>query len=106
MSNGIGVPCTSGIPAPARLNAFPVTASEPSDMPWKALVNETTDSRPLTLRASFSADSTALVPVGPGNITLYGRSRGRRITFWNVSRNARLAVVAMSRPWVMPSRSM
>lgn len=75
-------------------------------MPWKALVNETTDSRPLTLRASFSADSTALVPVGPGNITLYGRSRGRRMTFWNVSRKARLAVVAMSRPWVMPSRSM
>ncbi len=94
------------MPAPARLKALPVTASDPSDMPWKALVKETTDSRPLTLRASFSADSTALVPVGPGNITLYGRSRGRRITFSNVSRNARLAVVAMSRPWVIPSRSM
>lgn len=75
-------------------------------MPWKALVKETMDSRPLTLRASFSADSTALVPVGPGNMTLYGRSRGRSSTFWKVSRNARLAVVPMSRPWVMPSRSM
>ncbi len=74
-------------------------------MPWKALVNDTTDSRPFTFRASFSADSTALVPVGPGNMTLYGRSRGRRIAFWNVSRNARLAVVDMSRPWVTPSRS-
>lgn len=48
-------------------------------MPWKALVNDTTDSRPFTFRASFSADSTALVPVGPGNMTLYGRSRGRRM---------------------------
>ncbi len=94
------------MPAPARLKALPVTASEPSDMPWKALVKDTIDSRPLTLRASFSADSTALVPVGPGNMTLYGRSRGRRMTFWNVSRKARLAVVDMSRPWVTPSRSM
>ena len=53
-----------------RLKALPVTASEPSDMPWKALVKETIDSRPLTLRASFSAASTALVPVGPGNMHL------------------------------------
>lgn len=75
-------------------------------MPWKAFVKDTIASRFFTLRASLSADSTALVPVGPGNITLYGRSRGRRTTFWNDSRNARLAVVAMSRPWVMPSRSM
>ncbi len=73
-------------------------------MPWKAFVNDTTGSRPLTLRASFSAASTALVPVGPGNITLYGRSRGRRITSRKVSRNVRLAVVDMSRPWVTPSR--
>ncbi len=101
----MGVPCTSGMPAPARLNAFPVTASEPSDMPWKALVNDTIASRPFTLRASFSAASTALVPVGPGNMTLYGRSRGRRIQFWKDSRKARLAVVDMSRPWVTPSRS-
>lgn len=83
-----------------------MTASEPSDMPWKALVNDTMDSRPFTLRASFSAASTALVPVGPGNITLYGRSRGRSTLFWKDSRKVRLAVVAMSRPWVMPSRSM
>ncbi len=101
----MGVPCTSGMPAPARLNALPVTASDPSDMPWKALVKDTIDSRPLTLRASFSADSTALVPVGPGNMTLYGRSRGRRIVFWNVSRKRRLAVVDMSSPCVTPSRS-
>lgn len=60
----------SGTPAPARLAAFPVTASEPSDIPWNALVKETTVCRPVTLRASFSAASTALVPVGPGNITL------------------------------------
>ncbi|CAM5266760.1 hypothetical protein SANTM175S_03200 [Streptomyces antimycoticus] len=66
----MGVPWTSGMPAPARLKALPVTASEPSDMPWKALVKDTMDSRPLTLRASFSAASTALVPVGPGNMTL------------------------------------
>lgn len=58
------------MPTLARLKALPVTASEPSDMPWKALVKETTDSRPFTLRASLSADSTALVPVGPGNMTL------------------------------------
>lgn len=74
-------------------------------MPWKAFVNDTIDSRPLTLRASFSADSTALVPVGPGNMTLYGRSRGRRMMFWNDSRKARFAVVDMSSPCVTPSRS-
>ncbi len=99
------MPCTSGMPAPARLNALPVTASEPSDMPWKALVNDTIASRPLTLRASFSAASTALVPVGPGNITLYSSCRGPSTTSWKAARNARLAVVLMSRPWVMPSRS-
>lgn len=93
------------MPAPARLKALPVTASEPSDMPWKALVNDTIDSRPFTFRASLSADSTALVPVGPGNITLYGRSRGRSTRFWKASRKPRLAVVDMSRPWVTPSRS-
>ena len=39
-------------------------------MPWKALVKATTVLRPVTLRAIFNAASTALVPVGPGNITL------------------------------------
>lgn len=89
----------------ARLKALPVTASDPSDMPWKALVKDTMASRPFTFRASFSADSTALVPVGPGNMTLYGRSRGRSTRFWNDSRKARLAVVDMSSPCVTPSRS-
>lgn len=82
-----------------------MTASDPSDMPWKALVKDTMDSRPLTFRASLRADSTALVPVGPGNITLYGRSRGRRMWSWKACRNARLAVVDMSSPCVTPSRS-
>ena len=45
-------------------------ASDPSVMPWKALVKLMIESRPVAFRASFSADSTALVPVGPGNITL------------------------------------
>jgi hypothetical protein len=49
---------------------FPVTASEPRLMPWKALVKPATFSRPVTLRASFSAASTELVPVGPGNWSL------------------------------------
>ena len=60
----------SDTPAPARLNRLPVTASDPSVMPWKPLVNETIVRRPVALRASFSAASTALVPVGPGNWTL------------------------------------
>jgi hypothetical protein len=36
-------------------------------MPWKPSVNATTVRRPVILRASFSAASTALVPVGPVN---------------------------------------
>ena len=61
---------TSGTPAPRRLNALPVTDNEPRVMPWKALVKLTISSRPVTFRASLSALSTALVPVGPGNCTL------------------------------------
>ncbi len=68
--NGIVSAIVSGTPAPRRFIELPVTASEPSVMPWNALVNETTRCRPVTLRASFSADSTALVPVGPGNCSL------------------------------------
>jgi hypothetical protein len=49
---------------------LPVTESDPSVMPWKALVKLTTCSRPVTLRASLSAASTALVPVGPGSCAL------------------------------------
>ncbi len=60
----------SGIPAPCRFIELPVTASEPRVIPWNALVKDSTCSRPLTLRASLSAASTELVPVGPGNITL------------------------------------
>jgi hypothetical protein len=52
------------------LAALPVVASAPRVMPWKALVNDTTWVRPVTLRASLSAASTALVPVGPVNMTL------------------------------------
>ncbi len=59
--------CTSGMPAPPRFIELPVTDSEPSVMPWKALVKLMIDSRPVILRTSFSADSTELVPVGPGN---------------------------------------
>ncbi|SKV50420.1 Uncharacterised protein [Mycobacteroides abscessus subsp. massiliense] len=70
MSYGIGVECTSGTPAPARFMEFPVTASDPNVIPWKALVKLMTDSRPVMFRASLSAASTALVPVGPGNWTL------------------------------------
>ena len=68
-SYGMRQVCPSGTPAPARLAAFPVAASEPSDMPWKAPVKATTFWRPVTLRASLSAASTLLVPVGPGNWT-------------------------------------
>jgi cystathionine beta-lyase/cystathionine gamma-synthase len=61
---------TSGTPAPRRLKPSPVTESEPSVMPWKAFVKLRMLSRPVSLRASLSALSTALVPVGPGNWTL------------------------------------
>ena len=67
---GIEVVFCSETPAPARLKPLPVTASAPRVMPWKALVKLTTRSRPVTLRASFKAASTALVPVGPGNCSL------------------------------------
>lgn len=66
----MGVAWTSGTPAPARFIELPVTDSAPSVMPWKALVKLMIDSRPVALRASFSAASTELVPVGPGNWTL------------------------------------
>ncbi len=66
----MGVACTSGMPAPPRFMELPVTDRAPSVMPWKALVKFTTDSRPVTLRASFNAASTALAPVGPGNMIL------------------------------------
>ncbi|SIN59278.1 Uncharacterised protein [Mycobacteroides abscessus subsp. abscessus] len=66
----MGVECTSGTPAPARFIELPVTASDPSVIPWNALVKLMIDSRPVMFRASLSADSTALVPVGPGNCTL------------------------------------
>ena len=69
-SNGIVTVCSSGTPAPARFDGFAVTASDPSVMPWNPFVNATTVRRPVTLRASFSAASTAFVPVGPGNCTL------------------------------------
>ena len=39
-------------------------------MPWKPLVKHATSVLPVTLRASFSAASTAIVPAGPGNCTL------------------------------------
>ena len=68
-SNGIGVAWVSGTPAPPRWNGLPVTDSAPSVMPWKALVKVITSVRPVTLRASFSAASTALAPPGPGNCT-------------------------------------
>ncbi len=60
----------SGTPAPPRFMALPVTESDPSVMPWKPLVKPTTRSRPVTLRASLRAASTAFVPVGPGNWSL------------------------------------
>ncbi len=46
---------------------LPVAASAPMLQPWKPLVKLMTLLRPVTLRASFSAASTALVPVGPVN---------------------------------------
>ena len=69
-SNGSATVCSSGTPAPARFDGFDVTASDPSVMPWKPSRNATTVGRPVTLRASLSAASTAFVPVGPGNCTL------------------------------------
>ena len=57
----------SGTPAPRRLKLLPVIASDPSVIPWKALVKLTIVSRPVTLRASLRAASTQFVPVGPGN---------------------------------------
>ncbi len=94
----------SGTPAPWRFMELPVMASDPSVMPWKALVKLTTESRPVTLRASFSAASTEFVPVGPGNITLWSSPRGASTTSWNRSRNSPLAAVWASRLWVIPSR--
>ncbi len=69
-SKGKLVALLSGTCAPPRFPALPVTAKLPSVIPWKPFVNDTTFVRPVTLRASLSAASTALVPVGPGNITL------------------------------------
>ncbi len=60
----------SGTPAPPRFMEFPVTARAPRVMPWKPFVKETTVSRPVYLRASLRAASTALFPAGPGNWTL------------------------------------
>jgi TRAP-type mannitol/chloroaromatic compound transport system permease large subunit len=54
----------------AQSTVLACAAFSPRVMPWKPLVNETTWTRPVTLRASLSAASMALVPVGPGNITL------------------------------------
>ena len=58
------------MPAPPRFIELPVTDRAPRVMPWKPLVKFTTDSRPVTLRASFKAASTALAPPGPGKATL------------------------------------
>ncbi len=54
--------------AAARLSALPVTESAPSVMPWNELVKWTIVVRPVTLRASFMAASTAFAPPGPGNM--------------------------------------
>lgn len=70
LSYGIGVACTSGMPAAPRFIELPVTDSAPSVMPWNALVKLMTDSLPVTLRASFSAASTAFAPPGPGKTIL------------------------------------
>ena len=53
----------------SRAPAFPVQARAPRVIPWNPLVKAMTCSRPVILRASLSAASTALVPVGPVNIT-------------------------------------
>jgi hypothetical protein len=102
----MGMACASGTPAPDRLAAFPVTASAPSDMPWKALVKLSTVWRPVTLRASFNAASTAFAPVGQGNWTFQSRPRGPKTLSRSASSSRRLATVDMSRPWVMPSPAM
>ena len=47
-----------------------VAARAPRLTPWKALVKATIELRPVTLRASLRAASTAFVPVGPVNCTL------------------------------------
>ena len=65
--NGTGMACGNGTPAPSRWNLLLVTASAPSVMPWKAPVKVITSVRPVALRASLSAASTAFVPPGPGN---------------------------------------
>jgi hypothetical protein len=49
------------------LKPLPLAASAPRLTPWKPLVKVTTRLRPVFLRASFKAASTALAPVGPVN---------------------------------------
>ena len=47
-----------------------VSASEPSDIPWKPPMSARMFERPFTFLAIFNATSTEFVPVGPGNRTL------------------------------------
>ena len=62
--------------------------------------------RPVTLRASLIAASTAFVPVGPVIITLCSMPRGFSTIRSNASRNSALAPVYMSSAWAMPSPAM
>ncbi len=98
--------CSRGTPEALRNTWLAVQASDPRVMPWKPWVKATTWRRPVTRRASFRAASTALVPVGPENIILWGMLRGSRITSVKRSIKRRLTVVCRSRLWVSPSRSM
>ena len=68
-------------------------------------MNATTVERPVAWRATLSAASTALAPVGPVNCSLWSSPRGASTSCSNASMNARFAEVAMSSPWMMPSRS-
>ena len=69
-AEGHAVDAPRGTPAPPRWCWLPVAATAPRVTPWKPLVKEMMLVRPLTLRASFMAASTALVPVGPVNCIL------------------------------------
>ena len=58
-------PANPGRSGPKRLvnSAFPFAEREPSVSPWKACSSETTRGRPVAARPSFSAASTASVPL-------------------------------------------
>ena len=102
---GAGICVTSfrHTPAPPRLPASLVRDNAPSVIPWKHPMSAQIWFLFFTLRASFNAASTPLVPVGPGNITLKFNPLGCNTFSSKNCKNSFFGTVIISIECIIPS---